>query len=203
MIWLIIIGFICVLIISGLAVVATILYSKQEQIPHDPVFIKSFFPTRFTGGFSQGYQTFKEEGTNYTIIEFIPTDVDFYKTQAIKPIKLVVDNRLIVTFPKGITNNGMPEMWLLPPKEEHINKEIKSTDAGKIMMGIIGKNQELKEEIDMIRGRMDTQSKILENTRGLKLTAEYMELHDKLINSIISKKKEGNKPSMGLPSGSE
>lgn len=185
------------IVVFVLSVIAVILYTSKKEIPKDRVFIINFLRQYTENDFAKGYQTKVIRGEKRSIVEYLPTDINYEKTKKIKPQKIVVQNDKIIPMMKGTLSNHESELWLLPPKAEDLPQGLKESQFGKMIMEMIENINYKVEERDIIRSAMETQSSILKDTRGMKLAKEHIEIDKGLLKDAKKKmmedKQQGNR----------
>jgi hypothetical protein len=182
-------------IITGLFVWLLILKFKEPEQPNDDTILRNFM-SGYTNGHSLGSITEIFQGDKRVGYKFIPRDVDkvkLYRSKekiTLKPQIIWVERDKVVTFVKGTLSAHRHEIWVLPPKPEDLNAELKNTSFGKMLMTMIEDINAKIEESEVLRKRILVQTALLNKTEGLELVQEYMDKVNEVQKDLLKNVRE-------------
>lgn len=203
---LILYGLIAMGLFTGLIVWILILNFNQKKIPKDDTYFLNYMP-QYTNGYRRGKIIEVIQGKRRKGILFMPTDVD--KVQAfnnkqklvIEPQLIWIENDRFVQHPKGSASARTHEAWGLPPKVEDYDEGYKKTEIGQAVMNIVEDKNAIKEEANILRKRINVQTKMLEKTEGEELVDEYMTKSSEIMKDLAKSTGGDKKPTVIGPGG--
>jgi len=174
--------------IAGLIILIASLYREDEEDYYDDTILQNTM-TQYSDGYFQGKIVRKIYGTKRVGIIFKPNDIDKYKVKKKKdkieeqgPIWVYPEN--IKSFPKGKVSGRRHVEVLLPPTINDFPSEEMKRMYGYLLEDI-EKNNSYREEDKILRKRINRQNKFLEQSEGLDIANDTLNLTNEGFKSIL------------------
>ena len=190
---------ICIVVLFILSLITLILYNSKKEIPKDRVYVVNFLRQYTKGNYAKGYLISIKRGPTRSLVEYIPTDINYDKNQKIETQKVIVENNKIIPMMKGSLSDNEGELWLLPPTSNDFPNEFKEIYFGKKIMKITEDINEKTEENEIIKLRMEAQNQLLRDVKGLNLVRDYIKQDKELMKDIMSKTVKDEKQTFKPP----
>ena len=192
----ILLGLVTILVISGVIYLLVIIFKERREPPDSPMLVN--FMAHRSNGRAFGVETHSRKIANRHILEFAPKDIDMlkYKQKVINNEKIIVDDYMQISLPKGTLSTDKNVKFLLPINPEDLPYSLKIHPLGKMLMNYIKMQNLTETEIDVLRETVARQKVILVAHASGEISEKHIEMLDSLMSDMIkmtAKQKEPNK----------
>ena len=192
----IMLGLVSVLVIMEVVYLLTLLFKERSESPDSPMIVN--FMSHRSNGRAIGVQTNSRQVANRHIIEFAPRDVDMLKLdkKVIDNEKIIVNDYMQVSLPKGILSKDKNVKFLLPINAEDLPFNLKQHPFGAALMQYIKMQTLSSTESDVLQEIIKRQKHIMKEHGGGEVSEHHIEMLDSLMSDFLkmtTKQKEQNK----------
>lgn len=169
----------------GLIIWALIVFLNYKKEIKDDVFGINFMSFKSDGRFVGIERDHKTGKDGRHIISLDPKDVDLSKDEDMKPVKVIVDARKIISMPKGTVSRDKNINIYLPKSATDFPDAIKDSDLGKAFMWLTELKNLVNTEVEMLAEGHTRKDALLIRIGTGEISRSFMKFNEELVKDAL------------------